>query len=102
MQFSRAAKEQTIFCHGVIYARSGENEPIVAAEAGDHNRRSHDVSADRSEHLSESSSGDSIFGSVLNSALQDGSAIRRTVQGKNIQINDVAGDVQGNYDSGAN
>src|SRR5438105_7266360 len=102
MQFSRAAKEQSILCHGVVHASPGEYQSVVAAETGDHNRRSHQVSADRSEHLSQGGGGDSIFGGVLNSALQNSRPIRRTVQGKNIQINDVAGDVQGNYNSGPN
>src|SRR5207248_1452861 len=42
VQLSHAPEEETVARHGVVGARAGENEPVIAAERRNHDRNGHD------------------------------------------------------------
>src|SRR5204863_8399983 len=86
MQFPGAAEEQSVLRHGVIDTGSGENEAIVAAETGDHNRCCHQVSGYPAKHLRERRCSNTFFCGMLNSALQDGCAIGRTRERQDVEV----------------
>src|ERR1700730_5979301 len=79
MQFASAAKKQAVLSHGVIDAGSGENQSIIAAEAGDHDRRRHEITANGAEHLGERSGSNAVFGGVSDSMFQDSCAVRSSL-----------------------
>src|SRR5579871_6953419 len=59
------SKKQAVLGHGVIDARAGQDEAVVATEGGDHDGGGHQLDRQRTEDLGCRSGGDAILGSVL-------------------------------------
>ena len=93
MQPGDVAEEQTVLRHGVINTRSRQDQTVVAAKARQQDGNGHQSPAKRAEHLRHHRRGHPIFGCILDSTLQHGSPMRTAIQGKHIQVNEVASDV---------
>ena len=50
VQLADPTEKQTVFCHCVIRARPGENQSVVAAKGGNHDRDRHDRCASAGEN----------------------------------------------------
>ena len=94
MQLGHAAEKQAILRHGVVDARAGKNQPVVAAETRNQNGGRHQQSAGRPEHLRHHRRAHAVFRGVFDSPPQNRCRARRPVQRQRHQINKVAGNVE--------
>src|SRR5580692_12440977 len=101
MQFGDASEEQAVFRHGVVDTGTGEDETVVTSEARKKDGGGHQHASDGSQHLRHDRSSDTLFGGIFNAALKDGRGGGNSIERKNIQINEVAGDVEEDHHAGA-
>ena len=80
-------QKQPVERHGVIDARTGQNQSIGATKGGDHDRRSHELDAHGTKHHRRGGRSHTVFGSVLNGR-----------KGQYVEVNHIGSDIKHRYD----